>query len=201
MSEHLGPLGSGPPNYRHVALYTTWARGGWGIIITGNVQVSPVHLGLGADLVFPPLGDSYELGSWKTLAAACHASLQGKPKPIALIQLCHTGRQSPRLLGGRPLWRQPLAPSAKRVGEDVKASAFVHLLYWIIFQRPKVMMEIDIDRAVAEFVHGAKIAYEAGFDGVQVHGAHGCGLDFTDTLHACSKCSTDLVTQFLSPKV
>ncbi|WRT67303.1 uncharacterized protein IL334_004271 [Kwoniella shivajii] len=40
-----------------------------------------------------------------------------------------------------------------------------------------VMTEEDIDRTVGEYAHAAKTAIEAGFDGVEIHGANGYLLD------------------------
>ncbi|KAG8817730.1 hypothetical protein FRC17_011125 [Serendipita sp. 399] len=45
------------------------------------------------------------------------------------------------------------------------------------------MKEYDINQTIAQYVHGAELAKEAGFDGVQLHGSHGY-----------------LITQFMSPK-
>lgn len=183
MYEHLSPLGGGAPNERHVGLYSAWGAGGWGIIITGNVQVAPDHLGLGGDIVLPELNTAYDLEPWKRLAAAVHACPSGGQRAISLMQLCHTGRQSPRILGGRLPWIPPLAPSAKRVGENVNESLFSQFVYWALFQRPNPMTEQDIDKAINQFLLGVEIAFKAGFDGVQLHGSHGY-----------------LITQFLSPK-
>ncbi|KAG8752187.1 hypothetical protein FRC14_007268 [Serendipita sp. 396] len=183
MYEHLSPLGGGVPNTYHLSLYSTWARGKWGIIITGNVQVSPSHLGLGGDLVIPPLGKPYDIEPWSRLSAAMHACPIGEQPSLALMQLCHVGRQSPRFIGGRRLWDSPLAPSSKRVGENVPESILSRLLYWILFQTPNEMEERDIDHAVDQYRHGAALAMNAGFDGVQLHGSHGY-----------------LITQFMSPK-
>lgn len=47
---------------------------------------------------------------------------------------------------------------------------------------PKAMTSGEIDAIVALFVHAARVAVAAGFDGVQIHAAHGF-----------------LVSQFLSP--
>lgn len=183
MYEHLAKLGSGPPNYRHLALYSAWAQGGWGMIITGNVQVAPDHLGLGADLCIPRLGSQYDIAPWTQLAIASHACPSNEQPAVVIMQLCHVGRQSPRFIGGRWPWSRPLAPSARKVGDSLSEPFISKALYWALFQEPKVMDETDIEMAIEQFVFGAKIALEAGFDGVQLHGSHGY-----------------LITQFISPK-
>jgi 2,4-dienoyl-CoA reductase-like NADH-dependent reductase (Old Yellow Enzyme family) len=124
--------------------------------------------------MLPHLGTTYDVEPWKKLAAAMHACPSEAERPISLMQLCHTGRQSPRFLGGRLPWIRPLAPSAKRVGENVGGSAFSQFLYWVLFQRPREMTEEDIDNAMDQFLLGVEIASRAGFDGIQLHGSHGC---------------------------
>ncbi|KAG9011343.1 hexokinase A [Tulasnella sp. 427] len=53
MDESLSNFGGGPPNSQHFKLYSRWADGGWGMLITGNVQVDPNHLTLGRDVTIP----------------------------------------------------------------------------------------------------------------------------------------------------
>lgn len=75
-----------------------------------------------------------------------------------------------------------LAPSA--VALNFPGGWFTKLLQKVIFRTPKEMSLEDIDEVVKIFVNGVKIAFEAGFKGVELHAAHGY-----------------LITQFLSPKV
>lgn len=105
--------------------------------------------------------------------AAAHADLG---TPLALIQLSHGGRQSLNVLGGRPAFEPPLAPSpirsgASHAGKDGQLSLAIHKL---MHQEPREMTHADIKEAVAAFVRGAELASLSGFDGVQVHAAHGC---------------------------
>nr|GAT61187.1 FMN-linked oxidoreductase [Mycena chlorophos] len=175
--EHLATLHGGPPNELHLRLYEQWAASEWGMIITGNVQVSPTHLSLGRDIVLPPNNDEKHVAPFRALANAIHG--HGDPQPLAILQLSHAGRQSPNILGGRRPFEAPLGPSAVRVGEGVVSRA-VHAF---MFQTPLRMRLRDIEKAIAEFVRGAQLAEEAGFDGVELHAAHGY-----------------LIAQFLSPK-
>jgi 2,4-dienoyl-CoA reductase-like NADH-dependent reductase (Old Yellow Enzyme family) len=43
-----------------------------------------------------------------------------------------------------------------------------------LFQTPKAMTEDDILHVIDRFVYGSAFAHKAGFDGVQLHVAHGC---------------------------
>ncbi|KZP24983.1 FMN-linked oxidoreductase [Athelia psychrophila] len=181
--EHLADLFGGPPNLNHFSLYARWAQHGWGMIITGNVQVSPTHLSLGRDLVLPRSVSDGALQPFRKLAQEMHryegSSSEGLP--LAIMQLSHGGRQSPNFLGGRPLCDAPLAPSAIALGtgSDVLSS----LVEGALFQRPQAMSLSDIDDVVTSFVRGARLAALAGFDGIQLHAAHGY-----------------LLAQFISPK-
>lgn len=185
MYEHLGNFGGGIPNERYFALYSVWAKYGWGMVITGHVQVSTSHLGLGRELVispksFEPTTFSEEtLSAYKRLSQAARgrsAINEGEHTPLVLVQINHTGRQSSNLLGGRPPFVPPLAPSAVRVGSEKRLSLWSKLFYSMMFQEPKAMSLQDIDEVVDQFANGAELALQSGFDGVQVHAAHGCQL-------------------------
>ncbi len=72
------------------------------------------------------------------------------------MQISHAGRQAPRYVT-----RRPLAPSA------------VQLELLGNYARPRALTEAEILELIRRFAHAAAIAREAGFTGVQVHGAHG----------------------------
>ncbi|KAJ8502609.1 hypothetical protein ONZ45_g11596 [Pleurotus djamor] len=168
MYEHLSSLFGGPPNPLHWAIYSRWSRAEWGMIVTGNVQVCGNHLTLGRDLVIPKKLTNASLEPFKRLASAMHTSV----KSLAIMQLSHSGRQSANVIGGRLDFSRPLAPSAIRVGSSssTRLSAAIHRL---AFRTPKAMCKDDIDYVIDAFVRGARTAIQAGFDGIQLHAAHG----------------------------
>ncbi|KAL7276771.1 hypothetical protein RUND412_000236 [Rhizina undulata] len=104
--------------------------------------------------------------AWKKVTDAVHSK-----GGFIVAQLWHIGRAShPDLLGGRP----PVAPSANS------------LVNGKIFLTPKGPLdpvtphELTIDEikvTVSDYVHAAKLSIEAGFDGVEIHGAHGYLID------------------------
>jgi 2,4-dienoyl-CoA reductase-like NADH-dependent reductase (Old Yellow Enzyme family) len=193
MYEHLAsPLGS-PPNTSLNALYKRWARGEWGMIITGNVQVDTQHLSLGRDVVIQsrPKTSAEEIKRFKEWAwcvkgepAECRGekNRDKKCRTLFIMQLNHTGRQSPNFIGGRLPFVAPKSSSATRVGSSTRSTPNVSfvarciskLSYSLLFQTAREMTLRDIDEVVDEFVRGAQLAAEAGFDGVQLHAAHGC---------------------------
>ncbi|KAK7039699.1 Nadph dehydrogenase [Favolaschia claudopus] len=175
--EHLGGLlvFGGPPNKYHLRLYSKWSMHDWGMIITGNVQVSPQHLCLARDVVVPRhFRSESTLQPFKKWADAIHGDAQRQNKPLAIMQLSHAGRQSPNAVGGRFPFVPPLGPSRLRLGSSAKDGGFWStLLHRLMFQVPRPMSLAEIDEVVQAFVRGANLAVQAGFDGVQLHGAHG----------------------------
>lgn len=185
MYEHLATLFGGPPNNCHLRLYSEWAKHEWGIVLTGNVQVAHDHLTLGRDIVLPrslSLPKDEDLEPFRRLADIIHGvgcKTQFKPEgrsTLAILQLSHAGRQSANILGGRRVLQRPMAPSSVRMGSSParKASLVERLMNTILFQKPKEMSEEDIIHVLDRFVYGSVFAHKAGFDGVQLHVAHGC---------------------------
>lgn len=150
-----------------------------GYALAGNVQIDSSHLGLLFDVTVPPSDCSSHVRS-QSLAAfrrwaqasnsvnsASETSVTGSRRTPSILQLSHPGRQSMRGAGRAP-WRRALCPSATPLAPGGKS--------WIntaIFGTPKEMEIDDFDRVVCQFREGARIARETGWDGVQLHNAHG----------------------------
>ena len=183
MYEHMATLFGGLPNAHHLALYNLWSQGGWGMILTGNVQVSRDHLTLGRDMVVPETITSDTLHSYKELARAMRpisernlSNARGDvsmPRTLIIMQVSHAGRQSPIFLGGRSLFIPPLAPSACGLGRH-PSNWFAGLMYRLMFPTPRAMSVQDIDNVANRFVLSANLARDAGFDGIELHASHGC---------------------------
>ena len=157
MSEQITP--GNKPDAAYAQLYRTWAHGGAGVLVTGNVMVDYRALGSADDVV---IEDGRDLDLLKAWAAAGTAN-----NTVLLMQINHPGKQSPKDLSP-----QPVAPSAVPLGGA--AAAF--------FNTPRALGEDEIADIIRRFGRAAEIAEQAGFSGVQIHGAHGY-----------------LVSQFLSP--
>ncbi|KAF4488270.1 NADH-dependent flavin oxidoreductase nadA [Colletotrichum fructicola Nara gc5] len=159
-----------PASRECLDVYGEWANGGWGLVITGNVQIDPEHLGGPEDFAI----DS-TLPSHTTLAAYAawaHASSRNNTK--AIVQLCHPGRQIAFHK------RRTMAPSA--VPMNFGDSLGPNLLNKLVFGTPREMTAEEIRDVINRFAGAARIVADAGFAGVELHGAHGY-----------------LLTQFLSP--
>lgn len=146
-------------------LYRTWSEGGAGMLITGNVIVDRRCLEAPGNVVIEPgmkRDARARLKSWAEAAKSSGAAV--------FMQISHAGRQTPKLISERPL-----APSA--VAMDMPGRALYP------FAAPRAMTSEEVDDAVDRFAHAVKVARETGFDGVQIHAAHGY-----------------LISQFLSPR-
>lgn len=187
MYEHFAPMWGSGPHSGILALYEKWAQGNWGMVMTGNVQVAKDHLPLGRDMVVPDDLSDESLAPWRALANVIHygsssppiapttTEVDGNGLPVAIIQLSHGGRQSLNFFSGRAPFARPLAPSSIRLGADAgKESWLSWLAHRLMLQVPYEMTTHDIHHAVQQFVHGARVAAESGFDGVEIHAAHGC---------------------------
>ena len=156
LSEGLADEG-GVPGDRIDRLYSSWSDGGYGLIVTGNVMVDGRYLGEPGNVILENDEQIDEFRSW-----AKNAQNGGSP---VWVQVNHPGRQAnPLTTTGRTV-----APSA--VGLDIPG-----------MPAPRALTEDEIGDIVARFAATAELVELAGFDGVQIHAAHGY-----------------LISQFLSP--
>jgi 2,4-dienoyl-CoA reductase-like NADH-dependent reductase (Old Yellow Enzyme family) len=142
-----------------VTLYQRWAKGGCGVLVTGNVMVDRNSLGEPRNVVFDEQTDTVKVAEWAKAATSNSTD--------CWVQLNHPGKQSPKAINPNPV-----SPSAVPLGKGLDK----------FFNQPRELTEEEIYQIVDKFALAAKITKEAGFTGVQIHGAHGY-----------------LVSQFLSP--
>ena len=134
-----------------------------GLIIAEATQVSPEGLGYPAT---PGIHSPAQVAGWKLVTDAVHQH-GGR----IFLQLWHVGRIShPDLQPGGAL---PVAPSAiaPTVGQAATYEGMKP------FVTPRALETSEIPGIVEQYRQGAKNALEAGFDGVEVHGANGYLLD------------------------
>lgn len=155
-----------PPS-EFTQLYGQWATAGFGLLITGQVQIDSRHLSTEADVcvrsesLSPPV-----LQKWKDWAKVAQSG--GTP---CIVQLAHPGRMAAKHYGTRQSGQRSIAPSEVKLdlGKDYLTRTVVEQTFGV----PKAMDEQDIDELVTSFVLGARVAHEAGFAGIQFHAAHG----------------------------
>eukprot|EP00817_Percolomonadidae_sp_ATCC50343_P006993 CAMPEP_0117422406 /NCGR_PEP_ID=MMETSP0758-20121206/3253_1 /TAXON_ID=63605 /ORGANISM="Percolomonas cosmopolitus, Strain AE-1 (ATCC 50343)" /LENGTH=332 /DNA_ID=CAMNT_0005205009 /DNA_START=62 /DNA_END=1057 /DNA_ORIENTATION=+ len=140
-----------------------------GLIITEGTQISKQGQGYGKT---PGIYSKEQVEGWK-IATKAVKERGGK----FFLQLWHVGAVGNKLVNGK----QPIAPSVvERKG--VKVYHFLEEkengdATFVDIDTPREMTQEDIDQVIAEFEQGAKNAIEAGFDGVEIHGANGYLLD------------------------
>ncbi|MEV6212577.1 alkene reductase [Kitasatospora sp. NPDC051914] len=133
-------------------------RAGAGLIVTEGIQPSPVGQGYPDT---PGLHTSGQVAAWRRVTDAVH-----REGGVIFAQLMHTGRIGhPSLL---PDGLVPVAPSAVAAAGQV----FTHQGPQD-FVTPRELTEAQIRATIADFAAAARNAIEAGFDGVEIHGANG----------------------------
>ncbi|WP_199513013.1 alkene reductase [Nucisporomicrobium flavum] len=131
-------------------------RAGAGLIITEGTQPSAVGQGY---LNTPGLHTATQVEAWKPVTAAVHAR-----GGLIFAQLMHSGRIGhPSLHGATPVSASPVAAA----GQVFTAEGPQDLV------TPEPLDEAGIQATITDFADAARNAIEAGFDGVELHGANG----------------------------
>ena len=159
LSEGMATLIEGSVTPALLQLYEAWGAGGLGLCITGNVMVDVRAKNEPCNVVIENEKDLPQLGRW--------AEIGKKHQMVLLVQLSHPGKQCPKGLN-----KETVSPSAIGFGPDLAS----------MFGTPRELTEVEIHQIIKRFGESARICKKAGFDGVQLHGAHGY-----------------LISQFLSP--
>lgn len=134
-----------------------------GLIITEGTSPSPNGLGYAR---IPGLFNEEQVQGWRRVTDAVH-QVGGK----IFVQLMHTGRVShPTNL---PAGARVIAPSAIAVPGEMWTDADGLQPHPV----PREMSEADISQSIAEYAASAKLAMQAGFDGVELHAANGYLID------------------------
>jgi len=139
-----------------------------GLIISEATQISLQGKGYAKT---PGIYTQEQIEGWKLVTDKVH-----KKGSKIFLQLWHVGRVSSSQVNGL----QPIAPSAK-IAKDTTVYIFNGApngdATFVPVQEPKAMTKEDIKQVIEKFRIGAKNAIEAGFDGVEIHGANGYLID------------------------
>jgi len=134
-------------------------RASAGLIITEGTSPSPNGLGYPR---IPGLYDEAQESAWKAVTRAVHDK-GGK----IFLQLMHTGRVTN--LANLPPGAEVLGPTA----DVCPGEMYTDSMGLQPHSPPRPMTAADIEHAVGEYAHSARLAIEAGFDGIELHGANG----------------------------
>ncbi len=133
-----------------VRLYGTWADGGIGLCITGNVMVDKRALGEPGNVVIEDEAHLAALQEW--------ARAGTRDGTHCWVQLNHPGKQAPKGLN-----KENVSPSAVPFRAEMQA----------FFPTPRALTDAEVREIIQRFGRAASIVKKAGFSGVQIHGAHG----------------------------
>lgn len=141
----------GVPTAEMAAYYARRAEGGVGLIVTEGA--APNNEGRFGRNV-PRLYGADALAGWASVVRQVHAG-----GASIFAQIWHVGAFTPSMVGMEDsLDVERLSPSGLAASD-----------------RPfgRVMTRADIARTVRDFAEAARLAREVGFDGIEIHGAHG----------------------------
>lgn len=130
-----------------------------GLIVTEGTSPSPNGLGYPR---IPGLFKPEHVQGWKLVTDAVHAK-GGK----IVVQFMHCGRVASS--ENLPAGAKTLGPTSTALEGEI----YTDTKGMQPHTQPHAMTQADVDAAVAEFAHAAKLAVEAGFDGVELHAANG----------------------------
>ncbi|MGH8084466.1 MAG: hypothetical protein ACREPV_04235 [Lysobacter sp.] len=148
--------------------YGAFAAGGFGLVITEGIYTDKAHAQ--GYLFQPGLADDAQRDAWRPVVDRVHAH-GGR----IVAQLMHAGALSQ----GNPHCITTKAPSAVLP----KGQQMAFYRGEGRYRMPEAMSADDVAEAVEGFAQAARRAQEAGFDGVEVHGANGYLLDQFLTAH------------------
>lgn len=161
----------------HVEYYSQRATPG-GLLITEATSISPEAVGY---VSVPGIWTDAQTEAWKPVTAACHA----KGAKI-FMQMWHTGRIAQPSFGrDQPLLRDSGMPLGSvsssasvmahpKTGLPLNASTYAGVEACAV---PRALETEEIARVCEDYKHAARNALKAGFDGVEIHAAHGYLID------------------------
>ncbi|KAJ5097313.1 Aldolase-type TIM barrel [Penicillium angulare] len=155
----------GIPSHELIQAYKIWGESNIGINLTGNVMIDPDHLEAAGNTAIPRNAEfsGLRFERFRELATA------GKAKGSLIIaQVGHPGRQTPGDIQPNPISASDVQLTSSSLGKG--------------FGKPRPATKEDIANVIDGFAHAAEYLEKAGFDGIELHGAHGY-----------------LLSQFLSP--
>ena len=150
------------PSDALINLYQKWAEGGSGLILTGNVMVDRLAMTGPGGVVLDKDSELEKFTRWSDAAKSNGAKVW--------MQINHPGRQVYKKMGGKVYSPSDVSLDMGKLSD--------------MFGQAQAMTEEQIQEIIQRFTDTAVQAEKAGFDGVEIHAAHGY-----------------LIAQFLSPLV
>jgi anthraniloyl-CoA monooxygenase len=150
----------GTPGDFHLVHLGARALGGAGLVMTEMTCISPeARISLGCGGMYAP----EHVRAWGRIVRFVH---ENTPAKICL-QLGHSGRKGSTQ---RPWEDGDDAPITDGAWKVIGPSPIPHKPGMLV---PREMTRADMDRVVADFVRATRMGFEAGFDMLELHCAHG----------------------------
>ena len=134
-------------------------RASAGLLVTEGTSPSPNGLGYARN---PGLFDAKTAAGWKLVADAVHEK-GGK----IFVQLMHAGRVSSAL--NLPAGARVVGPS----DATLEGEMYTDVQGMQPHTKPHALTDSEIESTIEEYVTAARLAREAGLDGVEIHAANG----------------------------
>lgn len=148
--------GRGIPSSNLINVYKRWGEGSVGTILTGNIMMEFDQLEAAGNPIIPrseaPKGERFD--AFQKLAAAAKAQ-----SSLVIGQVSHPGRQVPENIQPHPISASDVRLEGHPMG--------------MTFAKPRPASQEDIEDVIEGFAHAAEYLHAAGYDGIQLHGAHG----------------------------
>ncbi|KAI4121954.1 MAG: hypothetical protein LQ347_006683 [Umbilicaria vellea] len=155
----------GIPSSNLVNVYKRWGEGDLGTILTGNIMIEYDQLEAAGNAIIPRTasfsGERFDAFADLAAASKKHGSL-------IVGQVSHPGRQVESRIQKNPVSASDVQLEGNIMG--------------MTFEKPHPASTEEIERITDGFAHAAEYLHKAGYDGIELHGAHGY-----------------LLAQFLSP--
>ncbi|CAD6339813.1 unnamed protein product [Miscanthus lutarioriparius] len=143
----------------HAAVYYAQRATKGGLLIAEATGVSPTAQGYPET---PGIWTQEQVEAWKPIVDAVH-----RKGGIFFCQIWHVGRVSTNDF--QPDGQAPISSTDKQISPDAESG--------MVYSKPRRLRTEEIPGIVDDFRRAARNAIEAGFDGVEIHGAHGYLLE------------------------
>ena len=158
----------GKPTEQLIQYYIRRAKQRTGLIIVESCAINPTH-GLGY-LNGAQLFTQEQADVWKELVEGVH-----KEGAKIWIQLFHPGRLTTNEISKvHPLAPSPIAPGlAQSFWRPKINDQIVNFQTLTTYKTPNEASISEIEQIIDDFQNSTRLAIQAGFDGIEIHGAHG----------------------------
>lgn len=148
----------GIPSDNLINVYKRWGEGQFGVILTGNIMIAYDHLEAAGNPIVPPEAKP-EAGDARFEAFKKMAEVSKAHGSLIIGQVSHPGRQVEERIQ-----KDPVSASDIQLEGDIMGMKF---------RKPHAATEEEITKLKNQFIHTAEYLHKAGYDGIQLHGAHG----------------------------